>query len=397
MQERQPCAGWSRGRAFLPPRKRAGKHSAPGAGRERSSGLLGLVILLLVSAVSVAHAEDRVRLQGLADAEFWNTSDEPDSLARDEGQPAPLGRLRLWGVGTLVPRLQGFALVRMQGGDASPVDYSGVVLEQAYLRWVPPGDHRLLVQAGRIYLPYGNFARRYLSSVNPLIGSPVIYQLSYPMGLQINGAAGRWDYMVAVLDQPLTRQDYGSGYRSTPRPALASGITPIAGLRLGAYFTRGPYLSRIADAWLLPGRNLEDYRESVLGGDLQYSVEHFELNGEIARTSLQVPGAATAGGRVWYLEPKYTFTPRWYGAMRWERGEQAEAVWRFGTSWSAGVERVRGLEAGLGFRVGPDLLLKASYRAERIEEVDGSVARGDAVALQISYRFDVNSWVERPR
>jgi hypothetical protein len=337
-----------------------------------------------------------LRVQGLADAEFWDTGEEPEYLARNGGEAAGLGRLRLWAVGSFAEGLQGFALARAEGGDAS-AGYSGVTLEQAYLRYSPKGVRRLVVQAGRIYLPYGNFSRRYLSTVNPLIGSPALYQLSYPLGIQVNGAAARWDYMAAVLDQPLTRQDYGSDYRSTPRPAVASGVTLVTGLRLGAYATRGPYLSRIAELWLPPGKNLEDYHESVLGGDLEYSVGHFELNGEVTQTRLEVPAAGNVRGRVWYFEPKYTFSPRWYGAFRWERGESPLALWQFGSVWDAGAQSIRGLEAGVGFRLGPDLLLKTSFRSERLRNPGAEESRGTALALQLSYRFDVNSWFERPR
>src|SRR5206468_6771138 len=119
-------------------------------------------------------------------------------------------------------------------------------------------------------------------------------------------------------------------------------------------------------------------------------VGHFELNGELTHTRLEVPGAGNVRGRVWYVEPKYTFTPRWYGAIRWERGASPQAIWLFGPFWEAGQESVRSLEAGAGFRIAPDLLLKGSYFAERVVEPSGTESRGNGVALQLSYRFDVN-------
>src|SRR5262249_22458769 len=128
-----------------------------------------------------------------------------------------------------------------------------------------------------------------------------------------------------------------------------------------------------------------------------YSVSHFELNGELTQAHLQVPAAGDARGRVWYLEPKYTFSPRWYGALRYERGDLPWAHWRFGTVWSAEQERFNDLETGVGFRIIPGLLLKGSYRTEFGTSDPATFVEGCVVALQLSYTFDVKSWLQPPR
>ncbi|PYQ09545.1 MAG: hypothetical protein DMH00_12855 [Acidobacteria bacterium] len=354
-------------------------------------------VLVLVAAARPARGEDRILVQGLADAEIWNTDAESELLSRDAGDTASLGRLRLWAAGDFMNRLQGFALGRVEGGRGTDEGRTDVHLEQAYLRYSFAAPKRLVLQAGKLILPYGNFSRRYFSNANPLIGSPANYQISYPLGIQLSGAASRFDFMAAIVDGPLTRQAYDSDPERSLRPALSAGITPVTGIRIAGYFTRGAYLDRIAELWLLPGKELGDYHEKSVGADLQVSRGHFELNGELTQTRLEVPAAGHVSGRIWYVEPKYTFSPRWYAALRWERGWLPDANWIWATLWSAEQSRVQDLEAGAGFRIGPRFLVKTTYRTEIGNPEGGAQPQGHALALQFSFGFDVNSWFERPR
>jgi hypothetical protein len=358
---------------------------------------LGSLFLLICFYGRFAMADEHVRIQGLSDAEVWNTDPDFSRLTRDEGDTAPLGRLRLWAMGDFAKGLQGFALGEVEGGRGSEDGERDTELRQAYLRYSFSSPKRLVLQAGKLTLPYGNFSRRYFSSSNPLIGSPSNYPISYPLGIQISGAISRFDFMAAVLDGPLTRQYYGSEPESSPRPALMVGVTPMTGMRIGGYFTQGEYLEKIGQNWLLPGDRIGEFHEKVLGLDLQFSMGHFELNSEMTQARLEVPYAGDARGRMVYAEPKYTFSPRWYAALRYERGDLPDAYWVMNAIWSPEHRKVHDLEAGAGFRISPGLLVKASYRTE-IDHGDATgELEGHAVALQLSYTFDINSWLERPR
>ncbi|HEU5181870.1 MAG TPA: hypothetical protein VFW45_13865 [Candidatus Polarisedimenticolia bacterium] len=357
--------------------------------------LLIFVLLPSLSATPAARAEERVAIQGLADAEGWNTGSDPNYLTRNEGDSGSVGRLRLWGFGDFSQRFQGFAMLAMEGGKATPTQETDYRVEQAYVRVLLGESRATILQAGKLIQPYGNFSKRYLSTSNPLIGTPMNYELSYPFGVQLNGSAGRFDYMVAVLDSPFWKQAYDSKPESYPRPALAAGVTPLVGFRLGGYATKGPYLSQISKSedWLFPEDQLSDFEERAYGLDLQYSVAHFELNGDMSQASLEVPYAGTARGRVYYVEPKFTISPRWYVAARYERGNVPNAHWDFGTVWEARRDRIHDVEAGFGFRIDPRFLIKASYRA--ILDRASGPAEDDAVSVQFSYSFDVNSWFRR--
>jgi hypothetical protein len=383
------------GFAVRPNRSSAWRGATALTGRRLGAGCMILAALCL--AWGPSGAQEHVLVQGLTDAEIWYTDPQSNYLSRNEGETASAARLRLWAVGEFMQNLQGFVLGAVEGGKGSETGETDTRLEQAYLRYSFDAPKRMVLQAGKLSLPYGNFSRRYFSSQNPLIGTPLNYEISYPLGFQISGAVKRFDFMAAALDGPLTHQEYDSPTESSVRPALAIGVTPLTGFRIGAYFTKGPYLSRISENWLLPGKELNDFKEMVSGLDVQFSRAHFELNGELTQIRLQVPATEDAWGRTWYVEPKYTFSPRWYAALRWERGDLPWAYWIWNTMWSAEQIRINDLEAGIGFRIVPGFLVKTSYRTEMGKRSFGPDPEGHALALQLSYSFDVNSWFQRPR
>ena len=340
-------------------------------------------------------------MQGLADAEVWDTGPESD-LTRNSGEAAGLGRLRLWAIGALAERFQAFAMGSVQRGRATGGDATDLDLEQAYLRYSFAAPRRLILQAGKMTLPAGNFARRYLSSRNPLIGAPANYGIPYPVGIEVAGSVGRFDGLAAILDRPVTTEEVllGENPSRAFRPLLAAGVTPIVGLRLGAYTTRGPYLTREWQSMLPAGDRWRSFQQRVTGMDLQFSRAHFELNGDFALSRYEVPRNADGEGKNYYLEPKYTWSPRWFTALRLERSH-LPYIWPVdGAPWYASVKKVYDGEVGVGFRVGPELLLKASYRyaSERTRyKAYYNAEEGHALAFQVSYSFDVNSWIERPR
>jgi len=140
------------------------------------------------------------------------------------------------------------------------------------------------------------------------------------------------------------------------------------------------------------------YREEVVGLDVQFSRGHFELNGEHTRSRLEVPGSGSDRGWVAYIEPRYAWSPRWFTALRLERGRRLSVEPQAGTAGLAETERLYDLEAGIGFRIGPGLLVKASYRTDLAPNDPASAAEGGhAFAMQLSYNFDVNSWFHPPR
>ncbi len=107
-----------------------------------------------------------------------------------------------------------------------------------------------------------------------------------------------------------------------------------------------------------------------------------------------------ARGQAWFVEPKYTLTPRFFAALRVERNDYPYIAPVDNTFWFAQNAAFYDFEAGVGWRFLPELLLKASYGRD-YWTVDESAKPyfpdGYAVALQLSYGFDIRSWFEPKR
>jgi len=365
----------------------------------RLGGLLAAALLLMHTAP--ARAEDKVLVQGLFEAEVWKTDEASLLLSKNEGDTAPAGRLRLWAVGEFLPRLQGFAVGRLEEGKGSYEEYGESVLEQAVVRYTFAAPHRLVIEGGKIISPVGNFSRRYLSSTNPLIGSPDSYSVAYPYGIQVSGQVSRLDYRVAAIDRPIVNDNYvPPDPGSAVRPAVALGVTPVTGLRFGVYSTRGPYLGPDVEAVLPAGTTWKDYGQAITGTDVQFSRGHFEVNGDFAVSSYEAPTKKfKSRGRAYFIEPKFTFSPRLFAALRVEKNDYPY-IMPFGSFWVANNAELFDVEAGAGYRIAAGAVLKVAYRRDFWNVQDSRKSmfpNGHSVAAQLTYSFNVNSWLERPR
>jgi len=359
-----------------------------------------IVLACSLAVTTPAGADERWLLQGLLDAELFETDDGSRLLSRNDGETAAGGRIRVWAASELHPRLHGFAMGGVEQGTAYDDDGTATELLQAFVRATLGSDHPWYLEAGRIPQPLGNFSARYFSNVNPLIGEPDSYTIADPLGIQLIGAAGRADFRVGIVDLPLINERYLPEAGSSPRPIAAAGITPLQGLRIGAYYTAGAYLHEDLTPLLPPGADWEEFDQRITGLDFSFSSGHFEINADYNRSQYDVPThPESVDGGAWYIEPKYTWTPRFYTALRFERNLYAFIRPIDSTNWMGSEIEFHDIEIGAGVRFGPDTLLKVSYRRDRWN-VDDALKRilpdGHSVAMQLSHTFDVRSWARRP-
>lgn len=369
---------------------------------KRTSPVLvcGLTALVLAFAASPAQAAGRWLFEGLLDAEIEETDAASRLLSKNGGDPLSNGTLQLWAAAEFHPRLQLMVLGQFEGTTAD--DESGVEseIEQAFLRYSIAGNRPLFLEAGRIVTPIGDFPPRYLSTQNPLIGAPTGYDVAYPLGVQLAGSVSLFDFRAAVIDSPLTNESYVPPADNRARPAVAVGVTPFVGLRLGGYYTRGSYLNEELEADLPAGTDWKDLTQDLVGLDGQFSRGHFEIHADYNVSTYEVPpNGEVLQGNAFYVEPKYTWTPRFYTALRLETNEYVFSR-KFGDFWVGRETRVDDVEIGAGYRFGRDTLLKMSYRLDHWD-VDGEDAanfpNGHSFALQLSQAFDVRGWFEAPR
>lgn len=358
------------------------------------AGLLVLAGSLLASPA--AHGQDWYLVEGIVDAEVYETDTGSPVLTQNDGDLAVLGRLQLWTAFQLSPTLQFYAQGQIEADNFDGTGEADADLEQAALRYTRLSAPWLMAEAGKILSPMAAYTERQLSTRNPLIGQPYLYAAAYPWGAKIVGSAGWFDYQAAWIDPDDADLDYGAIEPDRAfRPALAAGVTPLTGLRFGLSWTRGPYLNRESNDHLPGGRQWREYKQRALGFDAQFSRGYLELNGQLLRTQYDVPyhGSVPEDSAYW-LELKYTWTPRLYGAVRYQRVEATyvgEPEYHY---WYTKTIRFNTLEVGLGYRFSPDLLLKVAYQADRWDEPDYGYAEratGHALALQLSWSFDLVS------
>jgi hypothetical protein len=345
-----------------------------------------------------AQWTDHLAFKGLQDVEFYETDNNSRLLSKNEGDAAGAGRLRLWAAADFTHGFQTMFVGRAEGGSDAETQAD---LEQAFVRFTAPSAH-LMVDAGRIVYPVGNFSKRYLSTVNPLVGSPDSYDVSYPEGLVVTGKVAFFDYRAGMLDRPIANAKYMPESSRYWRPVAGVGFTPMIGLRIGAYYSQGPYMGEGIQSMLQPGESWKDYEEEIAGIELEFSRGYFELNGDIAFSSYDVPTRTSPSrGQAWYIEPKYTWTPRFFTALRLEKNDYPYIFPIDPYFWLGDSVTFHDIEVGAGWRFTPDLIVKASYRMDHWDvhtPADKAFfPNGYSVALQLSYAFDIRSWFDTAR
>lgn len=365
---------------------------------DRRFAKLAAVVLLFLAPAAV-EAQRGALLQGIVDVEMWATDSASRLLARNDGRPAALGRLQLWGAVEPWRGVVLFAQGQFEGGTARmDEEKAEVYLDQFGVRIAP--SRAFVLEAGKLTHPVGAFASRRFSNRNPLIGAPDGYPVQYPNGASVSGATARIDYRIAAVSLPVTHENYVPGPSARLRPAVGAGVTLAPGVRVGASATWGSYLGDSLPSSLLGGRPWASFRQRVVAADAQVSHGYLETHAEASRSRYDSPaGRGVLMGLSYYLEAKYTVSPRVYVAARYERNEYPYLQPLDDTRWIATVTNVYNTEAGIGYRLSASLLAKVTYRADdwRVDPISRTFLRdGRAFAMQLSQSLDLGEIFRRP-
>jgi hypothetical protein len=323
--------------------------------------------------------------------------------------------------------------IRLNCGSAPPCGDGGGSLEPYgfYLRIRPWTSRAFDIQVGRVPPTFGAFTRRTYPADNMLIGYPLGYQYltslrpdalpanaddllrmrgrgwlsSFPVGdatprggmplvnalhwdtgVQAHGAAGRFDAAIAVtsgtLGNPLLTDDNGG-------KQIAGRVTarPVVGLILGASAARGPFATSEAMRAAGHERDAGGFSQTAWGADAEYSAGYYLVRFETIVSTWHLPGggARVFGGALRAFststEGRYKFHPGMYVAARLDRLDFSEVS---GTArrdeWDAPVTR---LEAGAGFSIQRNLVLKLSFQTNRRDT--GRIAKVNLAAVQVVF------------
>ncbi len=302
-----------------------------------------------------------------------------------------------------------------------------------YLRVRPWAARLVDIQVGRVPPTFGAFSRRAYPSENPLISYPLAYQYltslrpdALPAGvdelLRMRGrgwltsfsigdptpdhgvplmSAFRWDTGVqvhaatAVADGTIS---VTTGTLSNPRfdddngaPQVAGRVAlhPIAGLLVGMSGAEGPFVARSALHAVLPDGRPGDFRQTALGGDVEYSWDYYLVRAETILSRWTLPVVSAAGGALplsavsTSVEGRYKIRPGLYAAARFDHlgfSEVSGSTVR--QPWDAPVTR---WDIGGGYSIQRNLLIKAEYQYNM--RAGGRVETLGLGAVQVVYWF----------
>ncbi len=301
-----------------------------------------------------------------------------------------------------------------------------------YLRLRPWAEREFDLQAGTVPPVFGALPRRRYAFDNPLPSLPLAYQyltdlradaipataeqlvaergrgwlVRYPVGSDSEAPgvplvnAERWDTGVqarlgrepwslalaltrGTLSRPRLRDD-NDGIQLSARLAFK----PEAALTVGLSGAIGEFLTgQVSEG--LPALVHGHYRQQALGADLEFARGYWILRAEAVWSRWRLPALeesrieAPLDALGAYLEARYKVRPGLYLAGRIEHlGFSSVATTQGRQSWDAPVTRV---EAGAGYALRRDLLLKTSWQHNRRD--GGMVRSNDLLSAQVSLWF----------
>lgn len=325
------------------------------------------------------------------DIAFFNYTDYEHSTLRQ-------ARLRLMLEARLPVRLDLLGELRVENDQVNA--------PALFVRWQPWDARPFHVQAGRLPLTIGAFARRAYGSDNLVVGVPLVYQYltsvrpdalpetpddlvrmrargwrpSYPLGstdqapglpllaysrgdtgVQMQWTGQSWTAAAAVTRgtaaDPRVR-DNNDGVTVSSRLAI---MRP-SGLTVGISGSRGKWVGQAVESLLPPSARDRGMAQSLLGVDAEFARGHWILRGEWWHSRFEVPTLVeTISASGGFVESRYRFRPRWQVAARIDRltfSEIASAS-ALPMPWDAPLWRVEGM---LGYRVTRQVDLRAGYQ-----------------------------------
>jgi hypothetical protein len=333
--------------------------------------LFAIAIVCLAPATARAQAPARFSLDSVVSVDVFqgqNTVDDPnivvDVTAVVRLADGWLVYLRPWFREPRLPR------------PANPENWDKEIY-QAAIQYERAGRISTRVDAGYIVSPIGLGMMDTRPGVNPTIaphltyvqsmpafdpGAPRVGPIasSYPLGGQVTVATTRWDARAAIVSSAPTRTyviNKEGNPHATPVFVTGAGITPAMGLRIGAAYATGLYVS--GDELAVPQNEGRGFRMVNVEGE--YAFGYTKISGEVTRTEFDaLPGLAIAGG--WFVQAAHTLSPRWFVAARQE-GASAPPL---RTAVTVGPRRMYHMsEATLGYRLSTDLTLRASFMSRK--------------------------------
>jgi hypothetical protein len=373
--------------------------------------------------LSAFHDNVRARLSGTLDLEIYHFEQPPPGLINSSIDTLFNPRLTLFLDTQVGSQIYFFAQSRLDRGFDPSNHGAQVRLDEYALRITPWKDGRLTVQIGKFAMVVGNWVPRHLSWENPFINAPMVYENvtptqdksapvsplnfiyglyyyekyafnpviwgpSYASGISISGRLDRFDYAVEMKNASLSSrpESWNVTENGFEHPTFSSrvGFRPNEAWNFGLSGSEGPYFRREAEPTLPPGRDIDDYREFVLGQDASFAWRHLQVWVEFYEARFEVPRVGDADTFAYYVEAKYKFTPQLFGAIRWNQQLFGNVNNGYGREvpWSEDLARI---DIAATYRFTPHMQLKLQYGFQH--ETTGLGDENHLLAAQFTVRF----------
>ncbi|PWT85156.1 MAG: hypothetical protein C5B58_03530 [Acidobacteria bacterium] len=379
----------------------------------------------LDTALTISTFQDnlRARLSGTLDLEIYNFEQPAPGLIDSRIDTLVNPRLTLFLDAQVGSQIYFFAQSRLDRG-FDPSDIGAQVrLDEYALRVTPWDDGRLTVQIGKFATVVGNWVPRHLSWENPFINAPLVYENvtaivdkyaphspldfiarpyyiqkyafnpviwgpSYASGFSMSGRLGQFDYAVEMKNASLSSRPESwyvteNGFEN-PTFSGRVGFRPNEAWNFGFSASEGSYFRREAEPTLPPGRDIDDYREFVLGQDASFAWRHLQVWAEFYEARFEVPTVGNADTFAYYVEAKYKFTPQFFGALRWNQQlfSTIDDGYGHNVRWSPDLARI---DVAITYRFTPHAQLKLQYDFQHETTEPGN--DNHLLAAQFTVRF----------
>lgn len=371
---------------------------------------------------TVPNYDFKARLSGLLDTEFFHFNQPAPGLIDSDTDNLFNPRLSLFLDAQAGSQFYFFAQARLDRG-FDPSDHGAQIRMDEYaLRFTPWDDGRFNIQIGKFATAIGNWVPRHLSWENPFVTAPLIYENvtgisdkdapsskadfasrfdggiyefnpviwgpSYTSGIAVSGRLQQFDYAIEVKNSSLSSRpaSWNITTNGFDRPQFDGriGYRPDEMWNFGMSASEGPYFRMEAAPTLPAGRDLDDYREFLLGQDASFAWHHFQFWTEFYEARFQVPRVGDADTFAYYFEAKYKFTPQFFGALRWNQQLFDTVPAGNGKSfrWGADLGQV---DVAAGYRFTAHTQLKLQYSFQ--QETSGAGDNNHLFAAQFTVRF----------
>jgi len=377
----------------------------------------------LDNALTVTAFQDnlRARLSGTLDLEVYHFQQPAPGLIDSKIDNLFNPRLTLFLDAQLGSQFYFFAQSRLDRG-FDPSDHGAQIrLDEYALRITPWEDGRFTLQVGKFATVIGNWVPRHLSWDNPFVNAPLVYENvtpirdksaptsaldfvrsfdaskyefnpviwgpNYASGLSVSGRFGQFDYAAEMKNAPLSARpsSWNITHNGFDQPSFDAriGFRPSQAWNFGLSAGDDAYFRSEAEPTLPRGRDLDDYRELILGQDASFAWHHLQLWAEFYEARFEVPRVGNADTFAYYFETRYKFTPQLFGAVRWNQQLFGKIdIGPASRQWSNDLGRI---DVAAGYRFTSHAQLKLQYSFQK--ETSGSSDDNHLLAAQFTVRF----------